>query len=98
LNPLKVLNKGSRKLWHAIYDGKDLMVKMGQIGLEIRKTLLDEVPKKMVKQVTSPKSTISYHSNQTIVAESRVVSSPRAWELDESHSIGLVVGGTSPRA
>jgi hypothetical protein len=28
---LKVLNKGSKESWHAIYDDKDLMVKMGKL-------------------------------------------------------------------
>jgi hypothetical protein len=26
-----VLNKGSKELWHAIYDRKNLMVKMGKL-------------------------------------------------------------------
>jgi hypothetical protein len=31
--------KDPKELWHAIYDDKDLMVKMGKIGPEIRKPL-----------------------------------------------------------
>jgi hypothetical protein len=32
LNPNpKIWNKGSKELWHAIYAGKDLMVKMGKL-------------------------------------------------------------------
>jgi hypothetical protein len=38
----------------------------------------------------------SWHA--IFIAESRVVSSPRAWELDESHRVCLVFGGASPRA
>jgi hypothetical protein len=33
-----VWNKGSKEFWHAIYDGKDLMVKDGQIDLVNLKT------------------------------------------------------------
>jgi hypothetical protein len=61
-------------------------------------TFEDEFPEKMVKQITSPKSVLEYRSNQTFIAESHIVSSPRAWELDESHKIHLVVSGASPRA
>jgi hypothetical protein len=32
---LKVLNKGSKESWHAIYDGKDLMVKMDKLVQKI---------------------------------------------------------------
>jgi hypothetical protein len=89
------LNKGSKKSWHVIYDSKDLMVKMGKLVQKFEKPLF---PEKMVKQIISPKIALYYRSNQTLLAESHVVSSPQAWELDESHKIYLVVSGASPRA
>jgi hypothetical protein len=71
------LNKGSKESWHAIYDGKDLMVKMGKLVQKFEKSLFwDEFPEKMVKQITSPKSALNYRSNQTLVTKSRVVSNP----------------------
>jgi hypothetical protein len=95
----KFWNKGSKESWHAIYDGKDLIGEDGQISLVNSKTsFFGKHSLKMVKQITSPENALNYHSNQTFIAESRVVSSPRAWELDESHSICLVVSGASPRA
>jgi hypothetical protein len=75
------------------------MVEMGKLVQEFEnRSFWDEFPKKMVEQITSPKSTRNYHSNQILVAESYVVSSPQAWEQDELHNICLVVSGTSPRA
>jgi hypothetical protein len=60
-------------------DGKDLMVKMGKLVQEFENLLFwNQFPEKMVKQITSPKSAQNYGSNQTLFAESRVVSSPRA--------------------
>jgi hypothetical protein len=76
------LNKGYKESWHAIYDGKDLMVKMGKLVLSEKSFLRNEIPKKIVKQITSPKSALNYRSNQTFIAESRVVSSlsnPGTW-------------------
>jgi hypothetical protein len=76
-----------------------LMVKMSKLVQEFEnRSFWDEFPGKMVEQITSPKSAQNYRSSQTLVAESRIVSSLRAWELDESHNICLVVGGASPRA
>jgi hypothetical protein len=73
------LNKGSKELWHAIYDGKDLMVKLGKLVQKFKNHFFrDGFLEKMVKQKTSPKSTLNYRSNQTFVAQSHVVSSPRA--------------------
>jgi hypothetical protein len=75
------------------------MVKMGKLVQKFEKHFFrDEFPEKIVKQINSPKSALNYCSNQTFVAESCVVSNPRAWELDQSHRICLVVGGVSPRA
>jgi hypothetical protein len=31
----------------------------------------DEFPEKMVKQITSPKGALNYHSNQTLFRESK---------------------------
>jgi hypothetical protein len=99
LDPWIQILQVSKESWYATYNGKDLMVKMGKLVQKFEKPLFrDEFPEKMVKQISSPKSALNYHSNQTLVAESCVVFSPRAWKLDESHSICLLVGGTSPRA
>jgi hypothetical protein len=93
------LNKGSKESWYAIYDGKGLMVKMGKLVQKFKnRSFRDEFPEKMVEQITSPKSAQNYRSNQTLIVGSCVVSSSRAWELNESHEICLVVGGTSPGA
>jgi hypothetical protein len=75
------------------------MVKMGKLVQKSENHFFrDNFPKKMVKQITSPNNDLNYRSNQTLFAESHIVSSPRVWELDESHSICLVVSGASPRA
>jgi hypothetical protein len=67
------LNKGSKELWHAIYDRKDLMVKMGKLVQEFKNhSFRDEFPENMVEQITSPKSARNYRSNQTLVAERRI--------------------------
>jgi hypothetical protein len=66
------LNKGSKESWHAIYDGKDLMVKMGKLVQKFENCFFqDEFPEKMVKQITSPKGALNYHSNQTLFRESK---------------------------
>jgi hypothetical protein len=72
------LNKGYKESWHAIYDGKDLMVKMVKLVQKFKNCFVqDEFPKKMVKQITSPKSVHNYRSNQTLFVENYVVSSPK---------------------
>jgi hypothetical protein len=55
------------------------MVKMGKLVQEFENhSFREEFPEKMVKQITSPKkSALNYRSNQTFIAESLVVSSPR---------------------
>jgi hypothetical protein len=54
---LKVLNKGSKESWHAIYDGKDLMVKMGKLVQKFKNRFFrNEFPEKIVKHITSPKT------------------------------------------
>jgi hypothetical protein len=51
------LNKGSKESWHAIYIGKDLMVKMEKLVEKFENhSFRDELPKKMVEQITSSKS------------------------------------------
>jgi hypothetical protein len=74
------------------------MVKMAKLVQEFEnRSFQDEFSEKMV-ELTSPKSAGNYRSNQTLVAESRAVSNPRAWELDVSQKTHLAVGGASPRA
>jgi hypothetical protein len=48
---LKVWNKGSKESWQAIYDGKNLMVKMGKL-VQIFKNYFfwDEFPKKWLNK------------------------------------------------
>jgi hypothetical protein len=93
------LNKGSKESWHAIYDGKDLMVKMGKLVQKFENRFFrNEFPEKIVKHITSPKNILNYRSNQTLFAESCAAYSPRTWELDESHKLHLVVVGASPQA
>jgi ribosomal protein L31 len=51
------LNKGSKESWHAIYDGKDLMVKMGKLVQKFKNRFFrNEFPEKIVKHITSPKT------------------------------------------
>jgi hypothetical protein len=58
---LKDFNKGSKESWHAIYDSKDLMVKMGKLVREFKnRSFRDEFHEKMVEQITSPKSIRNY--------------------------------------
>jgi hypothetical protein len=78
LNPNpKVWNKGSKESWHAIYDAKYLMVKMGKLVQKFENLFFpDEFFEKMVKQITSPKSALNYRSNHILFPECRVVSSP----------------------
>jgi hypothetical protein len=52
----KVWNKGSKESWHAIYAGKDLMVKMGKLVQKFEHHFFRMNSLKMVKQITSPKS------------------------------------------
>jgi hypothetical protein len=76
-----------------------MMVKMGKLVQNFENRFFrNKFPEEIVKKITSPKRDLNYHSNQTLLLECRVASSPRAWELDESHEIHLVVGGTSLRA
>jgi hypothetical protein len=51
------LNKRSKESWHAIYGGKGLIVKMGKLVQKLEnRSFRDELPEKMVEQITSPKS------------------------------------------
>jgi hypothetical protein len=72
--------KDPKESWHAIYDDENLMVKMSKLVQKFENHFFrDEFPEKIVKQITSPKSALNYRSNETLFAESRVVSSPQAW-------------------
>jgi hypothetical protein len=54
----------SKESWHAIYDSNNLMVKMGKLVQKFENSFFrNEFPKKMVKQITSSKSILNYHSN-----------------------------------
>jgi hypothetical protein len=75
------------------------MVKMDKLVQKFENLFFrNKFLEKMVKQIISPKSALNYRSNQSLFAESHVISSPRAWELDESDKIHPVAGGASPQA
>jgi hypothetical protein len=58
-------------LWHAIYDGKDLMVKMGKLVQKFENRFFrNEFLEKMVEQITPPRSYLNYHSNQPFFLKS----------------------------
>jgi hypothetical protein len=55
------------------------MVKMDKLVQKLKNRFFrDELPEKMVEQITSPESTLNYRSNQTLFAECHVASSIRA--------------------
>jgi hypothetical protein len=61
--------KNPKESWHALYDGKDLMIKMGKLVQKSKKCFFrDKFPEEMVKKITSPTSALNYHSNQTLFA------------------------------